>query len=188
MEGAAQEQTARDGAGKSAEEKLRLLTEVIPQHVWIALPDGSVDFCNQRLLDYVGCSTEEMLGSALANIYHPEDRTRLLQTWRESLSSERPFEGEWRVRGASGSYRWFFTTGLPLRDSEGKIVEWYGTNTDIEDRRTAEASLRASEGRWKRVFENSAVGIALTDLKGRSRSPTPPTKSWSVTPRKSCGG
>ncbi|MGA2712665.1 MAG: PAS domain S-box protein [Bryobacteraceae bacterium] len=174
MEGAAQKQTARDGAGKSAEERLRdherllqLLTEVIPQHVWIALPDGSLDYCNLRLLHYVGRSMEEMLGSAFAGIFHPDDRTHVLQTWRESFSSEGPFEGEWCVRGADGNYRRFFTIGLPVRDSKGEIVNWYGTNTDIEDRRTAEVSLQASEDRWKRVFENSAVGIALTDLKGR---------------------
>jgi PAS domain S-box-containing protein len=148
------------------EMQLRLLTEVIPQHVWRALPNGHVDYCNQRLLDYTGRIMEEMAGSGFAVVIHPDDRNRLLETWRDSLTSGRPFEGEWRVRGADGCYRWFFTRGLPVRDPDGRIVNWYATNTDIEDRKATELSLRASEGRWKRVFENSAVGIALTDLKG----------------------
>jgi PAS domain-containing protein len=76
-------------------------------------------------------------------------------------------ETEARVRRADGKYCWWFVRNVPLRDENGKLVRWYGTAIDIEDRKQAEQALRKSEERWRSVFENSAIGVALTDLSGR---------------------
>jgi PAS domain S-box-containing protein len=127
------------------ESELRLLTEGIAQQIWSSLPDGSVDYCNQRLLSYLGLTMEEMRSLDRSNLIHPDDRDRVLKTWREAVSQGTTHEVELRLLGSDGQYRWFLTRGVSLRDAEGRIIKWYGTNTDIEDRKRAENELRRSQ-------------------------------------------
>jgi PAS domain S-box-containing protein len=129
---------------KANERELRLQTEVIPQHIWSALPDGSVDYCNQGLLAYLGLTMEE-LRLAGTNFIHPDDRDRVLAAWQEAMSQGTAYEVETRVLGNDGQYRWFLERALPLRDDQGQIIKWYGTNTDIEDRKRAENELQRSQ-------------------------------------------
>jgi PAS domain S-box-containing protein len=125
------------------EHQLHLVTETIPQQLWSSTADGSIDYCNQRLLNYVGRTMDEMKGEAFLETIHPEDREGFRRLWQDALSGGKPLEGEWRVRGADGQYRWFFTRGVPLRDQEQKTLRWYGTHTDIEDlHKTEEALMR----------------------------------------------
>ena len=128
------------------ERQLRLLTEVIPQQIWSAAPDGSIDYCNQRLLDYVGRSVEEMRAGLLAEAIHPGDRERFGESWQRALSSGMQFECECRIRAGDGQYRSFFTQVVPLRDASGEILRWYGTSTDIEERKRAEQALMSMQG------------------------------------------
>ena len=123
------------------ERQLRLLTEVIPQQIWSGRADGSIDYCNHRLLDYVGCAMGEMHGEQFMERLHPDDRSGFREAWQQAVSTETPFEGEWRVRGANGEYRSFFTRAVPLHRSEGTAIRWYGTNTDIEEHKKAEQAL-----------------------------------------------
>src|SRR6202140_2525924 len=146
---------------------IRLVVDTIPTLAWSAGPDGSADFFNQRWLDFTGLSSEQALGSGWEVAIHPDDRPRILETFREALNSVKPFEVEGRFRRFDGEFRWFLFRGSPLRDQSGKVAKWYGTNADIEERKRAEDSLRKSEERWRSVFENSAIGVALTDLNGR---------------------
>jgi len=136
----------------SLESRLRLVIDSIPEQVWSALPDGSVDFLNQRWQEYTGFSLEEGLGLGARLTIHPEDLPSVLEEWKKSVASGGVFEREARVRRANGQYRWFFMRGVPLRDHSGNIIKWYGTSVDIEDRKQAErirvvqtraASLRA---------------------------------------------
>jgi PAS domain S-box-containing protein len=127
------------------EHQLRLLTEVIPQQIWSGTADGSIDYCNQRLLDYVGRTVGQMRGEGFMESIHADDRENFRRFWQEALSTGRPCEGEWRVRGADGQYRWFFTRGVPLQDQEQKTLRWYGTNTDIEERHKAEQALMKTQ-------------------------------------------
>ena len=130
---------------RQSEHQLRLLTEVMPQQIWSARPDGSVDYCNQRLLQYVARTMDQMHGNRLMETVHPEGRDSFGQCWQHALSSGMPLEGEWRVRGAGGHFRWFFIRAVPLRDAQGKTVRWYGTNTDIDDHKNAEQTLARTQ-------------------------------------------
>jgi PAS domain S-box-containing protein len=146
---------------------IRLVVDTIPTLAWSARPDGSKEFFNQRWLDYTGLSAEQALGSGWEVAIHPDDLPRILETFREALNSVKPYEVEGRFRRFDGEFRWFLFRGSPLLDRSGKVSKWYGTNTDLEERKRAEDALRKSEERWRSVFENSAIGVALTDHNGR---------------------
>jgi PAS domain S-box-containing protein len=127
---------------KKSEDQLRVLIETIPALAWTSLADGSPDFVNRRWLEYTGVSPEQMQGAGTPP-FHPEDIDEHLEKWRSALATGEAFENEARVRRAGdGEYRLFLIRGLPLRDERGKIVKWYGTMTDIDDRKRAEEALR----------------------------------------------
>src|ERR1700676_782279 len=126
-------------------EDIRLVVDTIPTLAWAADPDGSAEFHNQRWLDYTGLSATQPLGSGWEVAIHPDDLPRILETYREALNSGKPFEVEGRFRRFDGEFRWFLFRGSPLRDRSGNVAKWYGTNTDLEERKRAEDALRASE-------------------------------------------
>jgi PAS domain S-box-containing protein len=128
---------------KRAEEKLveserrcRRLLESIPHHVWSFRPDGSVGYVNQRLIAYTGLSVEELQGGWAA--VHPDDVARAKAAWEEAWAHGTAYEIEQRMRGRDGRYRRFVCRGVPIKDEQGRLVEWFGTDTDVEDRRQAE--------------------------------------------------
>jgi PAS domain S-box-containing protein len=127
---------------QGSEDRLRRVINTIPAHVWSTLPDGSVDFINQRLLESTGLSIAALLGSGWQSIVHPDDRARYIAKWRSALAAGEPVEIEARVLTAQRDYRWLLVRNVPLRDVRGEIVKWYGTGIDIEDRKRAEESLR----------------------------------------------
>jgi len=141
-----------DRTQQCLESSLRLVIDTIPEQVWSALPDGSVDFLNHRWQEYTGLSLEEGLGLGVRLTVHPEDLPAVIEEWNKSVASGGVFAKEARLRRADGEYRWFLMRGVPLRDDSGTIVRWYGLSIDIEDRKQAEqirilqtrgASLRA---------------------------------------------
>jgi len=118
------------------------MIDTIPALAWCNLPDGSNEFLNKRWHDYTGLSPEESGGSGWQTVIHPQDLPRMMEKWQEVLTSGEAGEVEARLRRHDGSFRWFLLRAEPLRDETGKIVRWYGTSTDIEDRRQAEQKLR----------------------------------------------
>jgi PAS domain S-box-containing protein len=124
---------------QESEHRLRTLTEAIPQQIWSSGVDGSIEHCNQHLLEYAGA--EELNGEKLYGMLHPEDEKTFRKAWSLSRESEEKLEGEWRVRGADGDYRWFLIRSVAQRGQDGVIERWYGTHIDIEDRRRAEQAL-----------------------------------------------
>ena len=120
------------------ERKLRDVVETIPSIAWTALPDGWVDFSNHYWEEYTGLSLEKGAGSGWEAAVHPDDVKRHTEKWRASVASGKPFENEARYRRADGEYRWFLVRAVPLREGGGEIRKWYGTKTDIEDRKRAE--------------------------------------------------
>jgi PAS domain S-box-containing protein len=137
-------------AAKQAEEKsrqdaheLRRITDAIPQVIVVLNPDGRVIYVNRVALEYTGLSIEEVRAeSSCDRIIHPEDIERFKEVRQNALLNGAPFEGEQRVLGKDGKYRWFLIRYNPFRDEQGRLVRWYATGTDIEDRKVAEQRLQ----------------------------------------------
>jgi PAS domain S-box-containing protein len=130
---------------RQAERKVRRVVDNIPALVWTASPDGLSNFFGQRWLEYTGLSPEETLGLGWTATIHPDDLEQLQANFQRAKDEGKPAEAEARMRRADGGYRWFLGRCVPLRDGSGQIEGWYGSATDIEDRKQAEQSLRRSE-------------------------------------------
>src|ERR1700730_14378011 len=145
---------------------IRLVVDTIPTLAWSARPDGTAEFFNQRWLDYTGLSAEQALDWGWKVAIHPDDLPRMLEIFHEALSLGRAFEVEGRFRRWDGEFRWFLFRGNPLLDESGKVVKWYGTNTDLEDRKRAEEALRASETNLRLIVESIAGLVAIMTSAG----------------------
>jgi PAS domain S-box-containing protein len=141
-------------------QRSRELIDAIPQQIWSARADGSMDFCNQRLRSYTGLGLDELQGDGWQSMIHPDDRKRVITVWHECVANGTPYEHEQRHRGTDGRYRWFLARGVPLRDAGGRILRWYGTYTDIEDRKKAEEGLRRLSGQFLRSQDEERRRIA----------------------------
>src|SRR5882724_11398190 len=153
------ESMAEDALQRS-EDYLRLTIDTIPVLAWRTRPDGWNEFLNQRWLDYTGLTIEEARGWGWKVAIHPDDLQQLLDVWQGLLVSGKSGELEARLRRADGVYRWFLFRVEPLRDPQGTIVKWYGTNTDIDDRKRAEALLAAEN----QILEMVATGRPLAEI------------------------
>jgi PAS domain S-box-containing protein len=143
---------------QSSEDRLRRVINTIPAHVWSTLPDGTVDFVNQRLSDSTGLSADELSHSGWSSIVHADDLARYLSQRQAALAAGEPTENELRIRTGQRDYRWMLVRNVPLRDSLGKIIKWYGTAIDIEDRKRAEEQLRRSEAYLSEAQRLSRTG------------------------------
>jgi len=130
---------------RASERKYRYLVDTTPAFIHTALPDGALDFLSRGWLEYGGLPQTDFLDWRWTAAIHPEDVEGFVNKWRAALASGEPFVAESRVRRADGEYRWFLQRNVPLRDETGKIVKWYGTGIDIEERKRAEEALRSSE-------------------------------------------
>jgi PAS domain S-box-containing protein len=130
---------------KRAADRLRLAIDTTPALIHTGRPDGYLDYFNQRWLEYLGLSLEDISGWRWTNVIHPDDVEEMVKKWRSSLATGEPFEAEARVRRADGEYRWQFHRKVPLREQSGQIAKWFGSSIDIQDRRRAEDALRRSE-------------------------------------------
>jgi PAS domain S-box-containing protein len=142
------------------EKTLREVVSTIPTFAWTALPNGSVDFVNRHWQEYTGLSGPETAGSGWQAAVHPEDLQGQMEKWRRSLATGEFFQNELRYRQAGGQYRWFLARAVPLWDRRGKIVKWYGTASDIEDRKRAE-QLQAELAHINRVNIMSELTASL---------------------------
>jgi formate hydrogenlyase transcriptional activator len=124
---------------------LRLAIDSAPALIHTGLPDGYLDFFNQAWLTYVGRSSEDLEGWKWTASIHPDDVGGIVDRWRESVASGEPFLYEARVLRADGEYRWMLHHKIALRDSDGKIVKWYGSSIDIEGQKQIEQTLRLTE-------------------------------------------
>jgi PAS domain S-box-containing protein len=143
--------------------QLRDVIDTIPGYVWSARPDGSLDFINQRWLEFSGVSLEDGLGWGWEAAVHPDDLPRFVGEWRTAVESGKAMESEARVRRADGQYRWLLIRNVPLHDQAGKIVKWYGTSTDIDDRKRAEEVLRRLNRELRAISNCNQSLLRATD-------------------------
>lgn len=148
-----------------SEQRLRLVIDTMPGLVWSSRPDGHIDYLNQRWLDYTGLTLEQASGWSWQNAIHPQDTAGLVEYWTSILTQGTAGEYEARLRRHDGAYRWFLFRGVPLNDESGAVVKWYGTNTDIEDRRQAEEKLRVSEKSLAEGQRLTKTGTWVLDFK-----------------------
>ncbi|GAB4341132.1 MAG: hypothetical protein OHK0047_32680 [Leptolyngbyaceae cyanobacterium] len=160
-----------------SEQQFRLLTESMPQIVWTATPEGTVDYYNQRWAEYSGIPVEQGQGWGWQPVLHPEDEQRTMEVWSEALRTGELYECEHRVRRADGQFRWFLSRGLPLKDSQGKIIKWFGTATDIHEQKQVQEDLRESQERFRQLAETVQDVFWLLDTEKEMMS-----TSWSPFP------
>jgi formate hydrogenlyase transcriptional activator len=129
-------------AVRQSEKQLREVIETIPAIAWTMNSDGSLEFVNKRWQEYTGMSSQEAAGFGWKSAFHPKDIDRYLERRRASLASGTLFEDEVRIRSGGEEYRWFISRAVPLRDEQGNIIRWYGTATDIHDRKQAEERVQ----------------------------------------------
>jgi hypothetical protein len=139
------DQKLADEALRASEANLRRVIDTIPTLSWCNLPDGPNEFLSKGWHEYTGLSPEEAHGWGWQTTFHPEDLPPLMEKWKVMLTSGEPGEVEARIRRFDGVYRWFLIRAEPFRDDTGAITRWYGTSTDIEDRKRAEEALQDNE-------------------------------------------
>ena len=155
---------AKDAADVATlHDQYRLAIDTIPGLVWTALPDGRIDFLNQRWLDYTGLTLGEAIGCGWEAAVCPADLPALLDYWRSLLASGRPGETEARLRRHDGVNRWFLFRGVPQFDDKGDLVKWYGQTVDIEDRKRAEEELKKQTAHLDELFELAPHAVVLVD-------------------------
>jgi PAS domain S-box-containing protein len=139
---------------RQSEAELRRLIDAIPQHVVVVKTDGSFLYVNQVALEYTGLTLEDSLSQdSLAKIFHPDELERVVGERQEAISRGIPWNAEVRIRAKDGEYRWFMIRLNPLRDEQGHVLRWYGTRTDIEDRKQAEERVRQSEAELRQLID-----------------------------------
>ncbi|MBS1227760.1 MAG: domain S-box protein [Proteobacteria bacterium] len=146
----------------SSEYSMRRVLDTIPGLVWSASANGEVEYHNQRWTEYTGLTVAQANGQGWQQAVAPGDLPALVRRWRELLASGVAGEAEARLRRHDGSYRWYLFRGVPLRDDDGNVVKWFGMNTDIEERKSAEFLLSGE----KRVLEMIARGRPLSEVFG----------------------
>jgi PAS domain S-box-containing protein len=158
-----------DPAGRAlleSEAQFKVLTNAMPQMVWSTLPDGYHDYYNDQWYEFTGVPAGSTDGEAWNGMFHPEDQERAWARWRHSLATGEPYEIEYRLRHRSGAYRWTLGRAQPVRDTDGRIIRWIGTCTDIDEaKRTAEQKEllgRELSHRIKNIFAVVSGLIALS--------------------------
>lgn len=143
--------------------EFQFVTDFMPQLIWVTKPDGYHYYYNMQWYDYTGLPPHETEGEGWNHVFHPDDQDMAWGLWRHSLATGEPYEIEYRCRRYDGEYRWFLGRALPLKDSTGNILKWFGTCTDIDDQKKATESLRKSEERYRQIVDTAQEGIWLID-------------------------
>jgi PAS domain S-box-containing protein len=144
---------------RASERSLRELTETIPQMLWSADKTGAIDYCNQRMLDYTGLAVEQVRSAGWVKAVHQEDIEKMQRAWMAAVSSGEPFQCEFRgLRASDCAYRWCLSNALPLRDSQGTVIKWFGTVVDLHDWKEAQRALQMTEVELARISRLTTMG------------------------------
>ena len=146
-----------------SEGRFRELVECLPQPIWTCLPEGECDYLSPQWMSYTGMPAAGQLGHGWTRQVHSEDRQMAIEQWQEALARAQPFDSEFRLRRADGTYRWFHAHASPLRDNAGRLLRWLGTFTEIHDRKQAESM----QARLAAIVESSSDAVISKSLDGR---------------------
>src|SRR5438128_4594764 len=157
-----------DALEKLSQEAARLQTviDTVPSFLWTSLPDGSKEYLNKRWYEYTCMSLEQGKGWCWKVVVDPDNLDRLVREWLALVEARKPGELETRIRRYDGEYRWFLIRVVPQLDAEGNLVRWFGSNTDIEDRKRAEKKLNEEERELRRITDAIPQTIVVLDAKG----------------------
>ena len=169
---------------RDSEAQFRGLAQAVPNHAWTAWPNGRLDWFNQQVFAYSGLSKDRLEGQGWREIVHPEDLADAGAAWARALDTGMPYEVEFRIRRADGAYRWHLVRAQPIRAADGGVIQWAGTNTDIEDRRAATEALATLNAELEervaertaerdRVWSNSQDLLAVVGADGIIRTANP---------------
>ncbi len=152
---------------RESEQQFREMAEGIPQLAWTANPDGWIYWYNQRWYQYTGTTPSQMEGWGWQSVHDPNELPKVMARWKASISTGEVFDMVIPLRGADGVFRPFLTRVMPLRDTDGRVVRWFGTNTDISEQRRIEQALRQSEERWATTLRSIGDAVISTDADGK---------------------
>lgn len=175
MTGMAQDISARRAADdhlRQSEEELRALANTIPQLAWMAEPDGSISWFNERWYEYTGSTPETATGWGWKKMYDPEVLPAVLEHWEESVKSGAPFEMEFPIRAADGSFRWFLTRVEAVHERDGRVVRWFGTHTDVDQVKRAEQALREESHVLELLNSTGSILASTRDLRSLMQAAT----------------
>jgi PAS domain S-box-containing protein len=144
---------------RASESQFRTLANSIPQLAWIADRDGSVFWYNQRWYDYTATNLEDMQGTGWQSVVHPEHASRVIAGIQRSWATGDPWEDTFPLRGHDRGYRWFLSRAQPIRETNGRIVRWFGTNTDVTEQKRAQELVYESEQRFRTMADKAPVMI-----------------------------
>jgi PAS domain S-box-containing protein len=156
---------------RRSEGELHGVVNTVPAHVWSASPDGTVDFVNERLLEFVGLSSDDILGWNWESVFHPDDRAKFVTDWRGAVKDGQSIEREVRMRRADGQHRWFFVRNVPLRDEAGNVTRWYGSGIEIEDLKRAEQEREQLRADLAHVNRVSTLGELAASVSHELKQP-----------------
>lgn len=144
-----------EAALRESEARFRTLADAVPQVIWTNDAEGRANYFNGRWYDYSGLNYEESVGLGWQALVHPDDAPASVEHWHRALAAGEMFDTEYRLRRADATYRWHLGRNVPLRDEYGHVTGWFGSATDIEDLKQAEASVRESEERFRLLVEGA---------------------------------
>jgi two-component system CheB/CheR fusion protein len=140
---------------RESEDRMRKLADAIPQLVWTNNTEGTANYFNRRWYEYTGLSYDESRGPGWEAVIHPEDAGASKQRWQHAFEKGEVFDAEFRLRRHNGEYRWFIARNVPMLDTDGRVVSWFGSATDIHDLKEAEAAQRESEERFRLLVQGA---------------------------------
>lgn len=153
---------------RASEEKFRTMADHIAQFAWMTDAEGWIFWYNRRWFEYTGTTLDEMQGWGWQKVHHPDHVERVTAKFRRCLEAGVFWEDTFPLRGRDGEYRWFLSRAVPIRDDQGRVLRWFGTNTDVTAERETENALRRSEALYQAIGESIDFGIWVCNAEGEN--------------------